>query len=135
MSFLRFEFPDLKQHIAALAKLNGQLTNEYAKTVYQSAEQVMTLSKEQYVPVDTGALRASGHVVPPKTDREKVTVELAFGGPAADYAVWVHENLDAHHNVGQAKYLEIPLRESLDKIQRDLDDATARAIRNAGLKL
>ena len=33
-------------------------------------------------------------------------MEVGFGGPAADYAIYVHEDLSAHHPVGEAKYLE-----------------------------
>jgi hypothetical protein len=34
---------------------------------------------------------------------------LAFG---TDYAVYVHENLQAHHPVGQAKFLESAMTEA-----------------------
>jgi len=37
-------------------------------------------------------------------------------GYTANYAVYVHENLEAHHPVGQAKYLEQPAREHADKL-------------------
>lgn len=32
------------------------------------------------------------------------------------YAIYVHENLEAHHPVGQAKFLEQPAREEADKL-------------------
>jgi len=41
------------------------------------------------------------------------SVRLGFGGPAAPYAVLVHEDLTKRHKVGQAKYLEIPLKARL----------------------
>jgi hypothetical protein len=74
------------------------------------AETVMTASKRDYVPVDTGALRASGFVDAPLVTATGARVDLGFGGPAAPYAAIVHEDLLARHPVGQAKYLEIPLR-------------------------
>lgn len=62
-------------------------------------------------PKDTGALRGSAH-----TDAEpqagKPSVVVAFD---EEYAIYVHENLEAHHPVGQAKFLEQPLRENADK--------------------
>jgi len=61
--------------------------------------------------VDLGPLRASGHVRMKRAGR-RVTAELGFGGAAAAYAVYVHEDLDAHHPVGQAKFLESTLTES-----------------------
>ena len=44
-------------------------------------------------PLDTGALRASGMAHPPEVSGTKVTVRLTFGGAAAPYALFVHENL------------------------------------------
>lgn len=74
--------------------------------IVAEAEAIMADAKEHYVPVDTGALRASGHVVLPVGDELMVT--MAFGGPAASYAPIVHEDPTAHHPVGQWKYLETP---------------------------
>lgn len=62
-------------------------------------------------PVDTGTLRATGHVVEP--DGNSLRVRIAFGGPAAPYAIYVHENLEAYHAPPtQAKFLESVLLES-----------------------
>lgn len=94
---------------AALAKLKAA-GDDYRRRVQAAivveAEAIMADAKENFVPVDTGALRASGHVVLPVGDELMVT--MAFGGPAVDYAVEVHEDPTAHHPVGQWKYLETP---------------------------
>lgn len=37
-------------------------------------------------------------------------------GFTQNYALYVHENLEAHHPVGQAKFLEQPFRELLTQI-------------------
>jgi hypothetical protein len=75
------------------------------------AERLMTESKQTFVPVDTGALRSSGHVEPVRfTGRATIEVSLGYGGPSAAYALEVHENLNSHHAYGQAKYLETPVR-------------------------
>ena len=71
------------------------------------AETEMTEAKRR-TPVDTGVLRASGFVSPVEDG-----VRLAYGGAASDYAIYVHENLDANHPVGEAKYLERPVLEAL----------------------
>jgi predicted secreted hydrolase len=42
---------------------------------------------------------------------KKVTVKVSY---TASYAIYVHENLEAFHPVGQAKYLEQPFREMLN---------------------
>lgn len=93
--------------------------------VTQEAESVMTLAKEKFVPVDLGTLRSSGFVSPPMRVGHTVGVKLGFGGPAAPYALMVHENPRAGKtqgispsgkpyktwsSVGQWKYLEKPLK-------------------------
>lgn len=75
-----------------------------------TAERILTASKTTYVPVDLGALRASGFVAPPLQSGTMIAVEMGFGGPSAPYAVVQHEDLTLRHRVGQAKYLEIPFR-------------------------
>ena len=62
-------------------------------------------------PVDTGTLRSTGHVQKPVIKRGSIEVTLGFGGPAAPM-LFVHENLNVHHTVGQAKYLEKPLNDA-----------------------
>jgi hypothetical protein len=74
----------------------------------------MTLAKEDYVPVLTGALRASGLVEMKEEEGDTPSVQLSFGGqsPAGKYAIFVHE-VPASHKVGEDKYLEKPaLRQS-----------------------
>ena len=79
------------------------------------AELLMTDAKMR-TPVDTGALRASGHVTGPLLSGREISVKLGFGGPAAPYAVKVHEDLRAHHDVGQAKFLESVLNEQTSQL-------------------
>lgn len=76
------------------------------------AEREMTISK-RHVPVDTGDLRATGHVEPAQVQGNEVTASMGYGGPAVDYAIYVHEDLEKQHKVGQAKFLEGPARDEI----------------------
>jgi hypothetical protein len=100
--------------------IGNALPRELGAALYQEAEKVMTVSKAQYVPVDSGALRASGEVLPPEISPGHVSVTLAFGNSSVNYALIVHENLEARHPVGSAKYLEIPLLEAAPRIPGNL---------------
>ena len=106
----------------AMARKIDRIAREFPSRVEQSlrveAELVMTESKKSFVPVDTGALRSSGHVQPVERRGRELSVTLAFGGPAAPYAIFVHEDPDAHHPVGSWKYLEIPLRAAIPGMAR-----------------
>lgn len=106
---------------AELERLGAEAPRIAAKILYREAEQIMTASKDQ-VPVDTGALRASGHVQPPVVQEARVTVLLGYG---KEYAIFVHEDLDAHHATGNAKYLEKPALEAA----KGLEGRLAAALR------
>ena len=95
--------------------------------LYQFAEAVMTESKE-LCPVDTGNLRATGHVQQPRIENGDIVVTLGYGGPAASYAVIVHEDLAAKHTVGQAKYLELPVIQNTPKLAPFVASVIRRAL-------
>lgn len=49
-------------------------------------------------------------------------------GYTASYAIFVHENLEARHTVGQAKYLEQPFRQIEPTISRRLIENMLRGM-------
>ena len=117
--------------------------------LFRSAETIMTTSKNVFVPVDTGNLRASGHVRLPEVNGGLITIDFGFGGPAGignmpgensnstdvGYAEAVHENPRAgktggfspsgkkykrYSQVGQWKYLETPVKAATQDIVNEL---------------
>lgn len=86
----------------ALAQLTGQIAQLAAAALEREAERIMTHAKQDYVPVDTGALRGSGQVAPADIAGTKVSVELGFGNAAVDYAMIVHETPPSRLGVRQA---------------------------------
>lgn len=104
----------------AIAKWVEKAPQSLGALLHQEAEIVMGDSKEHHVPVDIGALRASGHVLPPEISGDKISVTLGFGGPAAPYALKVHEDLQARHKVGGAKYLEKPFMKRAEGLPQRL---------------
>lgn len=99
--------------------------------LYQEAETVMTASKQQFVPVDLGALRDSGFVQPPVVTGTQAHVVMGFGGPSVDYAVIQHEDLTLRHTVGGPKYLELPLRARLQGMPAVLKMHVQNGVRQA----
>ena len=91
----------------------GQVILEEANMIFAKA---MVLT-----PIDTGALRGSGGVSAPMNMPSGIGVDIFFGGPAAPYAMYVHEILGNYHNPPtQAKYLEQPFMERLPEIQQNM---------------
>lgn len=132
MPNVKIEFPELNRVLGSLEKLGPELKRAVAARMNQWGEETMAQSKQR-VPVDTGALRSSGHVVAPDPNAQVLQMTLGYGGAAVDYALVVHENLEARHPVGEAKYLERPVMERLGTLDRDLASALEEAARNAGL--
>lgn len=106
MQFEAIGFDEMEE---ALRMLEERANQVVGRILYQKAEDIMAKSKAEYVPVNTGALRGTGHVQPVIYDGSGgVTVIMGYGGPAAPYAGVVHERMDMVHPVGGAKYLERP---------------------------
>ena len=79
------------------------------KALYAEATLIFNES-QKIVPVDTGALRASGQVIAGKGE-----AIIGYGGPAASYALFVHEGGPKNWSrPGKSdKYLEIPFMAAL----------------------
>jgi hypothetical protein len=63
-------------------------------------------------PMDTGALRNSERVEGPVITKTSVSASILAGDDTVFYAVYVHEDPDAHHPIGDWKYIERPLKEA-----------------------
>jgi hypothetical protein len=100
-----------------LRDLARSIPNEVARALYQEAQIELGEIKRR-TPVDTNALRASEMVERPVVEGRDISVRLVAGGPSAPYALFVHEDLEAFHPVGQAKYMESVLMESAPHIAR-----------------
>lgn len=110
-------------------KLEGfvELTNKLNKSVSQISDTVQSALLDcgndlqqkavDITPIDTGALRASAF-----TEAESGSNPSVIVGFEEEYAIYVHENLEAHHDVGQAKFLEQPLKENSDKYVKYVRD-------------
>jgi hypothetical protein len=95
-------------------KLNNVL-KQYPDRVGQALYTEMGIELKEVVrrtPMQSGDLRKSEKLIGPSKDVNSIVVLIVAGGPDAPYAIVVHEDLDAFHKVGQAKYLESVLLES-----------------------
>lgn len=137
----KVEFKGIQKAIDQVKRVGGNVPKAAAEGLSVAAELTMTKAKKQ-TPVLSGALRSSGHVRRPVIRGSKISVELGFGGPAGvgnmlgevsekdvGYAVYVHENLQARHKVGNAKYLERPLLAAGPTINHQVTLATDREIK------
>lgn len=100
LSQLKRELPKLQQEMDRVVQ---QSMDEVIQRVYNESQNL--------VPVKTGALKRSGRIVKrPINSHENPYAYVEYGDGTVDYAVVVHEDLEAHHAEGtQAKYVEVPL--------------------------
>jgi len=109
---------------AALKSAGPDAVQVAGKALKEVAYEVFALS-QFFVPVDTGALRASGQVHDPKIMGSRISVEITYGGPAVDYAALVHElppSVVRHVEPTRWKYLEFPM----EMMKNDLDRMLAQ---------
>lgn len=125
---IKLTVPDLSNLIAMFDNAASILQTAVAPALYTKANKIMTEAKK-LTPVDTGALRSSGHVEPPVISGQSVEVALGFNTP---YALYVHENLAAHHPVGQAKYLETPMVEAAKSLGPEIGIAIQASMNKIG---
>jgi len=99
---------------AVLAKIKAETTktnSKFEQGLYLAGLHLQRES-QKIVPVDKGILKNSAF-----TRKSNSTTPDVIVGYTANYAVFVHENLDATHKPGkQAKFLEEPLRREQGKI-------------------
>ena len=109
-----------KELIYALEAGAEDTPHAIAQAIWEEANIIFAKS-QVLVPVDTGVLRGSGGVSSPQMGDKGYFVDVFYGGPAASYALYVHEIIGNYHNPPtQAKYLEQPVMEAMATIQENI---------------
>lgn len=117
---IRFDLNGDEQLVKALKSGKEKSPQAIAQAIWEEANMIFAKS-QILVPVDTGVLRGSGGVSAPQMGNQGYFVDIFYGGPAAPYALYVHEIIGNYHNPPtQAKYLEQPLIEAMDGLQSRL---------------
>lgn len=88
------------------------------QALFEEMDEIERPESMKRTPVLTGDLRDSHVTVGPIIRGNSISVEIHVGSDKVNYAIQVHEDLDAFHKVGQAKFLESTLRESAPYILR-----------------
>ena len=113
-----FQLVGVAKVTAAISRLAQTMPVAAAQALNEVAELTMTSSKEQ-TPVEFGVLKASGKV--DRATAADLKATLSYG---TEYALIVHENLNARHAPGtNAKYLENAVNKAAGTFSRDIADA------------
>jgi len=126
-----FELKGVANMDALMRRIAEAVPNAAPEALYRRAEAISEKS-DPLVPVDLGTLKGSRFVDRPQHTGTTASVRLGYGGAAAPYALFVHEDMSAHHEVGQAKYLEQPFLEATATLGADIADDLREAAKDAG---
>lgn len=140
----RFTPPNTEQFTAKLKMRLSAAVKAARGAAWEFGEEVMEDSQENYVPIDTGDLKDTGHTQ--WEDSGNVfRVTLGYGGPSAGYALAVHENLNmspvgtvihnrlgggVHERIGGPKYLERPFRKAAPQFLKRIKEAAQEAMKS-----
>lgn len=96
---------------ARLRSAGKSMRNAMARALYEEASVEL---KEVIIrtPLLHGPLRASEHLEGPTWEGDTAYIMIVAGGTSAPYAVYVHENEDAFHPIGQSHFISSVLEES-----------------------
>ncbi len=117
----------LKETVEALRRISANAPAAIGNAMYGWAEYVVMPQARDECPHVTGYLRRSGSpqggggVQDPVVSADNISVTFGF---TADYAIYVHENLEANHPSGKAKFLEDPAMQHAE----ELHDVCAKAV-------
>lgn len=110
----------LKHIKAALKKRPGMTATALRRGLFR-AGLFLQRESQKIVPVEFGVLKASANT---RLEGDGLSSE-AIVSYGAEYAIYVHENLEARHKPGkQAKFLETPLREKQKELAAIILDTT-----------
>lgn len=114
------EIVGLETALRAVDAFGKRVEVAAAGAALDEAEFEFEITQERVPVGPTENLKHSGRVEKVEFAGTTVAASIAYGGPAGsgkgqngdvDYALAVHEDLEAHHPNGQAKYVEAVIRE------------------------
>ena len=96
------------------AEVVEQVRDAAAGSLEAAANELLRVANET-VPYREGVLEGSGEVQP--VDRERMTVDVTYGGEAEAYAAKQHEDQTLSHTPpGRAKWLELAAKENAGRL-------------------
>lgn len=102
--------------------LPEELRSVMGQALFWEAMDAFLISQD-LVPVDTGTLKSSGAVIGPVDEGATISTTIGYGGAASEYAVIVHEDLEAYHaEPTQAKFLEDAVTQQMQYMGRRISE-------------
>lgn len=75
---------------------------------------------QRRTPFESGELRDTVRVEGPEINGNRITAAIVAGGGEVDYALYVHEDMEADHPIGEAKFIESVLKEAVPVAPKEI---------------
>jgi hypothetical protein len=100
------DITSVKEITQDMKRIQNMYPSAIAGALTDEAWLIMNMSQDQ-CPVEFGRLRATGQVGVPENNGNSTSIKMGY---STDYAIYVHENLEARHLAPtKAKFLEDPV--------------------------
>jgi len=94
---------------ATMSRIHAESKMSLAAALYEEGVGIINESKEtKNVPVKSGLLKSTGHVMLPQTEGDRLVVWLGYGNNMCNYAKVQHEGKFNHPRGGRRHFLLIP---------------------------
>ena len=105
--------------IRDIDKLIAGSRAEFGRAVVETLGQKVPEVKRR-TPFEDGDLRDTVRVEGPEFAGNRITAAIAAGGGDVDYALYVHEDMEAEHTIGEPKFIESVLKESVPEAPKEI---------------
>lgn len=131
MGRVAIDLDGTSQLLRKLAVGGPIVAGHVSTAVFEEAWEIFRQSQQE-VPYRYGFLAGSGRVDPPTMVNNQIVVQIFYGGAAAPYALWVHENRDMNFRNGRkAKYLYDPVMQRLKVLDKNIAMRVENLLENA----
>jgi len=116
-----------KEAVRNIGQMSKGVRKKFFETLVKLADATLQHSKDKYVPVLHGPLKASGRVE--AYPGRYPSVRIIYGNSEVPYALLQHENLQfLHPRGGRAKYLELAVKDFEPRFKKELLEETRKEL-------
>lgn len=131
MARWRVELDGTTELLRKLAVGKTDAVKRVGMALYEESWEIFRQSQIE-VPYRYGYLAGSGQVHAPVLRNQSVEIQISYGGAAAPYALWVHENRNmSFRNGRKAKYLYDPVMQRVGHLDKNIAARVEDMIRSA----
>jgi len=108
---INFSISGTLDMLKKIQKINAYSPSEFGRALAKETD-IEVLECKRQSPVESHDMQREIHREGPFIEGRRIWCEIQTGEKSIDYALKQHEDLDLFHSVGNAKFIEGPIKES-----------------------